>query len=298
MSKTLVGICAYGGLPFLRLGLDALAKEDVADVLVIQAKPGDEEMIQALENENCEVIHHEKNLGFAGAINDMLDHAFVHGNYDHLVIMGNDVIPLYGSLNEMILCAETMDYEMVCGSEFDARFLYANYPEARQHFEGESLIVRPSAFESRVWELHKDFREGVEPDTRKDIRNFTLFKRSAFEKVGYADVNFWPNAYFEDNDYGRRCDLLGVSAAGLKQAAFFHWWSRQIHQGDPRPNEVYFNRNRMFYEHKWGGSPGQEKYSTPFNGGPYRLGEIEVPCEMKISSRDHEPACIDYWSKL
>lgn len=302
MSKTLVGICAYGGLRFLRLGLDALVKEDIADVLVIQAKPGDNEMIQALSNENCTVIHHEQNVGFAGAINDMLDHAFVDGDYDSLVIMGNDVIPMEGSVRAMIKCADENDYEMVCGSEFNAKFLTDHYPEARKFFRGENLVF--TDWGARPWLLHKDVRTGIEPDTRKDIRNLTLFKRSSFDKAGYADVNFWPNAYFEDNDYGRRCDLLGVRACGLKEAAFFHFTSRTIHQNAQRDHGGYFERNRVYYTHKWHGTPGQEKLSWPFGGGPYRLPRpenyehIEVPCDMKIATREHEDACIEYWSKL
>lgn len=295
MSKTLVGICAYGGMKFLRLGLNALAKADVADVLVIQAKPGDEEMAHALSNENCAVIHHEENLGFAAAINDMLDHAFIADTgYDNLIIMGNDVIPMDGAIEVMIRCADSTDYEMVCGSEFNAKFLTDQYPEARKYFRGENLIF--TDWGACPWLLHKDAQTGIEPDTRKDIRNLTLFKRSSFEKVGYADVNFYCNGYFEDNDYGRRCDLLNVKACGLKEAAFFHFTSRTIHQNVNRDHGGYFDRNMLYYTHKWHGMPGHEKYSTPFNGGPYRLGDIDVPCEMKLSTRDHEPACINYWA--
>lgn len=297
MSKTLLSICAYGGLPFLRLGLSAVAKTDLVDVLVIQAKPGDEEMIHALRSENCAVLHHEENRGFAGAINDMLDFAFVHGDYDNLIIQGNDVIPLDGSIEAMVNCADMTDYEMVCGSEFNARFLVDNYPAARKFFHGENLVFKE--FGARPWLLHQDKQTGVEPDTRKDIRNFTLFKRSSFEKVGYADVNFWPNAYYEDNDYGRRCDLLGVRACGLKEAAFFHFTSRTIHQNASRNHGEYFQRNASYFRDKWHGMPGDgQLLDTPFGGGPYRVGDLDIPCEMKISTRDHEAACIKYWSEL
>jgi GT2 family glycosyltransferase len=199
-----------------------------------------------------------------------------------------------GAVEAMIRCADTTDYEMVCGSEFNAEFLTKTYPEARKYFQGKNLIF--TDWGARPWMLHKDKQTGVEPDTRKDIRNFTLFKRSSFEKVGYDDVNFWPNGYFADNDYGRRCDLLGIKACGLKEAAFFHFTSRTIHQNVERNHGGYFDRNREFYTHKWGGGVGHETYTTPFRGGPYRLGDIEVPCDMKISSRDHEPACIEYWA--
>lgn len=296
MSKTLVGICAYGGLKFLEMGLAALREQKGFDILVIVAKPEDTEMYMWLSNHHIPHLVHLENRGFAAAINDMYDAAFVHGDYDNLIIMGNDVVPMPGTIEAMIKCADETDYEMVCGSEFNARFLYDHYPEARKFFHGDNLIF--TDWGARPWLLHKDAQTGIEPDTRKDIRNLTLFKRSSFEKVGYADVSFWPNGYYEDNDYGRRCDILNVKACGLKEAAFFHFTSRTIHQNASRDHGGYFNRNRIYYTHKWHGEPGHEKLDTPFGGGPYRLGEIEVPCDMKISTRDHEAACIEYWTNL
>lgn len=285
MSKTLVGICAYGGLRFLEMGLTALHQEQrnaLFDIFVIVAKPDDEKMVQYLIplEDWAEFKVCEQNTGFPACVNDLYDRAFTSGDYDNLIIMGNDVVPMPGAVEAMIHCADTTDYEMVCGSEFNSRFLYDQYPEARQFFHGENLIF--SDWGARPWLLHKDHQVGVEPDTRKDIRNLTLFKRSSFEKVGYADVNFWPNGYFEDNDYGRRCDLLNIKACGLKEAAFFHFTSRTIKQGEQRDHGKYFERNRSYYRDKWGGELGRET-KTP---------------ELKIGSREHEAATIEHWSKL
>lgn len=310
MSKTLVGIVSFGGLKFLEMGLAALREQKGFDVAVIVAKPGDGAMVSYLRDRGIIMLRHDQNFGFPASVNSLYDLAFdvthyaefsqMHGGklgtYDNLIIMGNDVVPMPGTIEAMIHCADTTDYEMVCGSEFNARFLVDNYQEARKFFHGDNLIF--TDWGARPWLLHRDGQTGVEPDTRKDIRNLTLFKRSSFEKVGYDDVNFWPNGYFADNDYGRRCDLLGVRACGLKEAAFFHFTSRTIHQNAQRDHGGYFDRNRIYYTHKWHGEPGREELLTPFGGGPYRLGNIDVPCEMKISTRDHEAACIDYWSKL
>jgi GT2 family glycosyltransferase len=297
MSRTLVGICAYGGLRFLEMGLAALREEVGFDVLVIVAKPGDAEMWERLSYLNIPGVIHNENKGFPAAVNDMYDWAFTNGAYDNLIIMGNDVVPMPGAIQAMIHCADTTDYEMVCGSEFNAKFLCDQYPEARRFFHGDNLIFND--WGACPWLLHRDGQTGVEPDTRKDIRNLTLFKRSSFEKVGYDDVNFWPNGYFADNDYGRRCDLLGVRACGLKEAAFFHFTSRTIQQGEQRPHGTFFERNGIFYTHKWGGPVGQEKYATPFNGGPYtEVTGVQMPCDMKISTREHEQQCIAHWARL
>lgn len=237
---------------------------------------------------------HDENKGFPASVNDLYQMAFEPGDYDNLIVMGNDVVPMPGTVEAMIRCADATDYEMVCGSEFNAKFLFDHYPESRKHFHGPNLVF--TDWDAKPWLLHKDAQTGIEPDTRKDIRNLTLFKRSSFEKVGYADVNFWPNGYFEDNDYGRRCDLLGVRACGLKEAAFFHFTSRTIHQNAERDHHGYFRRNQSYYRDKWHGLPGDEKLATPFGGGPYLIDGEHLPYDLKISTREHEARCIDYWS--
>lgn len=307
MGRTLLGICAYGGLKFLKLGVEALQKEfgyernipQGFDMFVIAAKPGDREMRDWLSKNVGHFISHDRNFGFAAAINDMLDVAFVHGQYDNLIIMGNDVIPMPNSVHALIDCAQRTEYEMCCGSEFDVRFLVNQYPEAREHFEGPNLIVKDSAIEKRIWEIHKDFREGVEPDTRKDIRNFTLFKRSAFEKAGYADVGFYSNGYYEDLDACRRLDKTGVSACGVQGAPFFHFWSRTVHQNENRDHGKLYRQNEHLYREKWGGLWREEKYDLPYHGDAYQLTpEIIIQPELRISSRAQERAIINYWSSL
>ncbi len=293
MSKALLAVCAYGGLPFLKMGMDVVRKTEV-DILVIAAKPGDEEMIQWLRSQPCFIIAHGENMGFAGAINDMLDFAFTNGDYDSLIIMGSDVVPMEGAIEAMVRCADENEFEMVCGSEFNSRFLVDNYPEARKFFRGENLIF--TDFGARPWLLHKERQSGIEPHSRKDIRNFTLFKRSAFEKAGYADVGFYSNGYYEDLDACRRLDRTNVTACGLKDAPFFHLWSRTVHQGEKRDHGKLFRQNEHLYLEKWGGLWGKETYELPYHGDPYELapGLILQP-DLKISSRDQEKEIINFW---
>jgi len=282
--KTLIGIVAYGNWQFLKLLLDEI-KATVTkphDVLVIVAKPGDTDMQRELESYAVRTLVHDTNKGFPASINDLYDFAFVDGDYDALICCGVDVVPMPGAIDAMIETAETTDWEMVCGSEFNSRFIFDNYPETQKYFHGEGLVVDAGGIAARPWEVHKDFRNGVEPDTLKDVRNMTLFKRSSFEKVGYEDVAYWPNGFFCDNEYVLRSHKAGVRACGLKEAAFFHWWSRTIHQGENRQHGKYFERNREYYVQKWGGMPNQETKSAP----------------VKISDRSQEAAIIERWSKL
>jgi len=298
--KTLIGIVSYGNLPFLQLAVrgikETLTKD--ADILVVIAKPDDHAMEEWLSAGFINYIRNTENIGFAGSINDIFEYAYFANQYDNVIIMGNDVIPYPGALDAMINCAETTDWEWICASQFDSKSLVARYPESAQYFKGNTLEF--TDFDARPWELHKEIHApNIEPDSLKDVRNLALFKRSVFDKTGYADVNFWPNAYFEDNDAARRANLCGVKACGLSEAAYFHFWSRTIHQGENRQHSRYFECNLAHYIHKWGGAVGGESYSQLYDGRGFRLSpDIFLAPDMRIASREQEQAIIQYWSTL
>jgi GT2 family glycosyltransferase len=90
-------------------------------------------------------------------------------------------------------------------------------------------------------------------------------------KVGLFDENFYP-AYHEDCDHWRRVVLSGAKAVNVPGFEFIHgeapnWGSCTIN-ADPGLKEFMGKRLaelRAYYERKWGGTPGAEKFSTPFN---------------------------------
>jgi GT2 family glycosyltransferase len=86
---------------------------------------------------------------------------------------------------------------------------------------------------------------------------------TTWEKVGKFDEQFFP-AYFEDNDY-----CLRMRNKGLKRdmSPFFSpdvFRNSQTIAKDPTLNGN-FDRNRQLFIDKWGGSPGNETYKTPYN---------------------------------
>jgi len=81
------------------------------------------------------------------------------------------------------------------------------------------------------------------------------------DQVGLFDEHFHP-AYFEDNDYRRRCLLAGVPVINLLSRTR-HENSATIASGYARHNQRTFPRNQAYYIHKWGGPPGYETVSAP-----------------------------------
>jgi GT2 family glycosyltransferase len=283
MSRTLIGISTFGNLPFTRLAVQSIretAKKDVS-VLIVVGKPDDLETREFADKHADLVIHHDRNYGFPASCNDVFDEAWKHADFDFCILMGNDVIAYPGCIDGMIEMAESGQWEQVCGTIFDVHSLLHHHPETVEFFHGPNFVFRD--FDARPWDLHQPRTEyGEEPNSLKDIQNMTLYTKGAFTKLGYFDVGFWPNGYFSDNSYAMRGLNAGVKGVGASHCEFFHFWSRTIHQGDSRPNNVYFDRNRELYIAMWGGEPGKETKAAPNH----------------IGSRTHEKSIIDHFSKL
>jgi hypothetical protein len=98
--------------------------------------------------------------------------------------------------------------------------------------------------------------------------------RELVDTVGLIDEwSFFP-IYFDDNDYHRRCDLAGVEwiedwDQGSTHGDAQHGASLTI-RSDPAAesaNARSFKLNRDAYLAKWGGLPGHETFTTPWDSG-------------------------------
>jgi GT2 family glycosyltransferase len=91
------------------------------------------------------------------------------------------------------------------------------------------------------------------------IHYWSLFaiSRQTVERAGWFDEDFWP-IYYEDNDYHRRCELAGVTMRQVPEASAVHLQEMALKSG-------FVGRdNRPYYIRKWGGPPGEERFTTPF----------------------------------
>ena len=85
-----------------------------------------------------------------------------------------------------------------------------------------------------------------------------------YDYIGEFDNNIYP-AYFEDNDYCYRTILAGLRCARSQNAVFYHYGSRTQNSGEPVVPSEQFEANRDYYTRKWGGVPGEEVHSRPWN---------------------------------
>ena len=90
------------------------------------------------------------------------------------------------------------------------------------------------------------------------------------QQVGLFDENIYP-CYFEDADYSYRVKLAGqsITAVGIPIGHGSTVVRGNITTNSDMDlkfrNEISYSLNREYYKQKWGGIPGEETYTTPFN---------------------------------
>jgi len=106
---------------------------------------------------------------------------------------------------------------------------------------------------------------GILCDESQNGYSSLVFTPELLFEVGYLDENFFP-AYYEDNDHRYRMKLAGIEWEYLP-LKYDHIVSATIKK-DPKifqKNQYTFNENKKYYLEKWGGLPGQELFTTPFD---------------------------------
>lgn len=86
--------------------------------------------------------------------------------------------------------------------------------------------------------------------------------------MGGFDEAFSP-AYFEDNDAYWRLKVAGNPCKLVELKDWQHDQSSTLKRGDAKyqhDHQLSFRRNSLYYDRKWGGAPGSERFTVPFNG--------------------------------
>ncbi len=125
-----------------------------------------------------------------------------------------------------------------------------------------AAINRP---EVAMWNGSGDQTPGVGGNSY----SFFLLRKWAYCQVGKFDERCKP-AYFEDNDYDYRLRILaGLIREEVNNATFDHVGSattNAMSQQDRMLRHLLFRKVKRYYESKWGGEPGKERYTEPFAG--------------------------------
>lgn len=167
--------------------------------------------------------------------------------------------------------AKGCDYILICNDDivFGPGTIAKLLEAGRSYFlDGKTVMVtamnvREALKNGAKWETSYD--PSAQPAESPDYSCF-LIQPSYFELIGDFDEAIWP-AYFEDNDSHYRIKLAGKQALCIPWAPMYHIGSAtQNFSTRPVVTSQMFERNREYFVKKWGGTPGNEKFTVPFDG--------------------------------
>jgi hypothetical protein len=107
-------------------------------------------------------------------------------------------------------------------------------------------------------------------ETNHPVGGFSTFyvnRPELWLSMGGFDELFAP-AYFEDNDCRWRLLVANNPAVKVNLPSWSHDNSSTLHRGDDHYKRMHwccFERNKAYYQVKWGGLPGKEQFTTAFN---------------------------------
>jgi len=222
------------------------------EVLIVNQASTDQTVDKAIDFGNrkmpgrVHVLTNEKNTGCAGGWNAGVQYALDHG-FTHIGIFNNDILVGPNAIQAM--------YDRL---KREPAVYMTSAVDTIKELPIPQLVLNPEH------DVNK------KPDTEAPHPNFSCFMitKETVEKVGFFDEGFFP-AYFEDNDYHYRLKLAGGVNCAIANtlAVFIHYGSRTQNQsiGSPIVPGPSFEANRNYFISKWGGAPGSEKYTIPFN---------------------------------
>src|SRR5579863_1287893 len=251
------------------------------EIILVDNGSTDDSASQA-ERHNATVLHLDKNLGFAAAVNRGIEST----NANWIAILNNDVT------------LEPNWLEQLLNKNDGAAFATGKILNAADHslIDGTFDEISRGACAWRCGQGKKDSPVWNQPrPIRMAPMTAAIFRKSLFETVGLLDENF--GSYLEDVDFGIRCALLGFQGAYVPSAVAYHRGSETLGAWNKDTvKRIARNQILMTVKH-FGGQPrwpivaGQMLWGLValrhFRGASYLRGKISGWKAARALSREN-----------
>lgn len=183
------------------------------------------------------LVLNDANLGFSAGNNTGLAAA----TGDYLVMLNNDTVVTRGWALTLL---RHFQRDPRLGLLGPATNHIGNESKVPVHYD--TLEQMPAA--ARRWTLS---HMGQLHAMRTLAFFCVMMPRAVYERVGPMDENFG-RGFFEDDDYCRRIEQLGLHMACADDALVHHRLSASFDKVDNSERQALFERNKAYYESKWG----------------------------------------------
>ena len=191
----------------------------------------------ALREPRLKLVLNDRNLGFSAGNNTGLAAA----TGDYLIMLNNDTVVTRGWILGLLRHFQT---DPKLGLLGPATNHIGN--ESKVPVRYDTLAQMPTA--ARVWTLeHMGQTYGM-----RTLAFFcVMMSRAVYERVGPMDETFG-RGFFEDDDYCRRIEQQGLRLACADDVLVHHRLSASFDKVDNGERQALFERNKAYYESKWG----------------------------------------------
>jgi GT2 family glycosyltransferase len=197
--------------------------------------------------ESLVLVRNEKNLGFAGAINQGLKIALSQSEITHICLLNNDTIVTDYWLDDLTEHSSRTFVGPVCNSVGNEQIVEVDY--TTHGFNGYTT-KEVNSFACK-WRM-KHFGNTV--PTRMLGFFCVLGERQLFETVGPLDESFGLG-YYEDDDYCLRIIENGFKQAIVRYVFVHHWGSASFKELSDQALHKLFSNNRARFISKHGVEP-------------------------------------------
>jgi GT2 family glycosyltransferase/glycosyltransferase involved in cell wall biosynthesis len=244
LPKVSVVVLTYNNLDLTRACVDSLLRwSDYPNLEIIvvdnASTDGTPAYLRQLHEENPKIklLLNDRNLGFASGNNVGLEIA----TGEYLVMLNNDTVVTPGWVLTLLRHLQSdSSIGLVgpvtnnIGNQAKINITY-NKPE-------EMLALSME---------HTTMRMGQRIPIRTAAFFCVMMSSKVFKQIGLLDENFG-RGFFEDDDYCRRAEKLGLSIVCAEDVFIHHHLSASFNKMGNGEKEKLFNNNKAYYESKWG----------------------------------------------
>lgn len=244
LPKISIVVLTYNNLELTKLCLNSLLRwSDYPNIEVIvvdnASTDGTPDYLRELQQKEpiVQLVLNEQNHGFAKGNNIGLRTA----TGDFLVVLNNDTIVTPGWLLTMLRHLQADPTIGLIGAVTNN---IGNEAKIEIAYQGPDEML-PAAFTYTTAHI------GQHRLLRTAAFFCVMIPRKVFEQVGLLDENFG-RGFFEDDDYCRRIERLGLRIACAEDVFIHHHLSASFNKIHDAEKRALFEKNKAYYESKWG----------------------------------------------
>lgn len=245
LPKVSVIVLTYNNLNFTKLCLNSLlhwSDYPNLEIIIVDNNSSDDtpEYLAELNARypTIQVIQNKTNEGFAKGNNIGL----IAATGDYLVLLNNDTIVTPGWILTMLRHLQADPSIGLIGAVTNNIGNEAKIDISYQLLDENML---PNILAHTIPHMGQKFK------LRTAAFFCVMMSRKVFQQVGLLDENYG-RGYFEDDDYCRRIDQLGLKIACAEDVFIHHHLSASFNQIPDQDKQALFEKNKTYYESKWG----------------------------------------------